>query len=75
MMVRDETYYFKMSKVNGVLYLQVWKKNKMGKHEFLVSGGNAKKVYEKLVRCKELEGQTKILKEIETKLSMGWVFE
>lgn len=54
---------FKISRVNGEKYLQIWDDN-----QFLMSCGSAEKLYERLVRFKELEGQTKKWSDIRTKI-------
>jgi len=54
---------FKMSRVYGTDYLQIWDGDK-----FLMSCGKAETLYQKLVRLKELQEQTKKIEEIRTKL-------
>jgi len=43
-------YYFKISKVKGNTYLQIWKDG-----EFVLSCGSAKKLHEKLVLLANME--------------------
>ena len=61
------SYYYKKSKVDDIVYMQIWNKvNK--KSKFVRSCGTASKLNQKLVRLAYLEKQTKIYQEIATKL-------
>lgn len=64
-------HYYKRCKVNGEVYMQVWRRVQDGKDEFVRSLGSADKLLKKLVRLESKEIQTKELAENLTKISEG----
>ena len=47
--MKEKGYWFKINKTNNEKYLQIWKDD-----EYLVSCGNAEKLFNKLMKLKEL---------------------
>lgn len=62
----EKDFKFKISKVKGKIYLQIWNGN-----DFLITAGSPESLYKKLVEREELKKRTNLLKEKLTNLTKG----
>jgi len=59
-MDKKERFVFKISKVNGTKYLQIWEWNDLtDRYEYVKPCGPAEKLYKKLVKLERLQNETK----------------
>lgn len=70
---RNNGYFYKLCTINGVTYVQIWRKSaeRIGSGFYVRSCGTADKLQESLVRLEELEKQTKEIAGNLTKISEG----
>lgn len=74
MMESKEEFFYKVSKVNGKEYLQIWKRingSSKDRSVFVMSCGTAKKLHNVLVRANEKDLLTKQIGETLTNFSEG----
>ena len=56
--MKDDKYYYKISRVRNIEYLQIWERIQSGRDKYILSLGSARQCLDRVVQSLKLQKQT-----------------